>query len=63
METHHEKHRNEFTSGISEAFVTKLKTTGSALVYSTYLGGGLNDEGRSSAAIAYTDAAIVNTSN
>jgi hypothetical protein len=51
------------TSGISEAFVTKLNTTGSALVYSTYLGGGLNDEGRSSAAIAYTDAAIGNTSN
>jgi hypothetical protein len=30
-----------------DAFVTKLNVTGSALVYSTYLGGGLNDSGRS----------------
>lgn len=29
----------------TEAFVTKLSTTGAALVYSTYLGGGRNDEG------------------
>jgi hypothetical protein len=32
-------------SGLSEAFVTKLNASGSALVYSTYLGGGGQDEG------------------
>jgi len=31
--------------GFRDAFVTKFNPTGSALVYSTYLGGGLNDEG------------------
>jgi beta-propeller repeat-containing protein len=31
--------------GTEDAFVTKLDHTGSALVYSTYLGGNLNDEG------------------
>ncbi|MEQ6341516.1 MAG: SBBP repeat-containing protein [Gammaproteobacteria bacterium] len=30
-----------------DAFITKLNATGSALVYSTYLGGGRNDEGSS----------------
>jgi Beta-propeller repeat len=32
--------------GSSDAFVTKLNATGSALVYSTYLGGSGNDEAR-----------------
>jgi hypothetical protein len=31
--------------GVQDAFVTKLDRTGSALVYSTYLGGSGNDEG------------------
>ena len=31
---------------LSDAFVTKLNATGSALVYSTYLGGGGYDSGR-----------------
>jgi hypothetical protein len=31
--------------GSSDAFVTKLNTAGSALLYSTYLGGMLNDQG------------------
>jgi len=32
-------------AGISDVFVTKLNAAGSALVYSTYLGGGSNDVG------------------
>ncbi len=31
--------------GVEDAFVTKLNATGSALIYSTYLGGSLYDEG------------------
>src|SRR6185369_5053055 len=34
------------TKGSFDAFVTKLNATGSALVYSTFLGGNLTDEGR-----------------
>ncbi|HEY6392213.1 MAG TPA: SBBP repeat-containing protein [Bryobacteraceae bacterium] len=33
-------------AGLQSAFVTKLNPAGSALVYSTYLGGGNQDEGR-----------------
>jgi hypothetical protein len=33
-------------ANVSDAFVTKLNPTGSALVYSTYLGGGRYDEGQ-----------------
>ncbi len=40
-------------NGWSDAFVTKLNAAGSALVYSTYLGGGEDDEGE---AIALDDA-------
>jgi hypothetical protein len=36
-----------FGGGIRDAFVTRLNSTGSALVYSTYLGGGNNDQGLS----------------
>src|SRR6185369_7378175 len=32
--------------GLSDAFVTKLNARGSGLVYSTFLGGSLDDEGR-----------------
>lgn len=35
-----------FGGGLSDAFVTKLNASGSALVYSTFLGGSLSDEGR-----------------
>jgi len=35
-----------YGGGLSDAFVTKLNATGSALVYSTFLGGNLTDEGR-----------------
>ncbi|GAN32564.1 MAG: hypothetical protein DYG83_02320 [Candidatus Brocadia sp. AMX2] len=31
--------------GSFDAFVTKISSTGSALIYSTYLGGGAKDEG------------------
>jgi hypothetical protein len=33
-------------AGYYDAFVTKLNPAGSAIVYSTYLGGGLNDDGQ-----------------
>jgi len=36
-----------YFSGISDIFVTKVNTTGSALVYSTYLGGSLQERGNS----------------
>ena len=35
-----------FGGGSTDAFVTKLNATGSGLVYSTFLGGNLTDEGR-----------------
>jgi hypothetical protein len=38
------------TTGLSTAFVAKLNSTGSALVYSTYLGGSYYDSGRGIAA-------------
>ena len=34
-----------FAGGVRDAFVAKLNPTGSALLYSTYLGGSSNDEG------------------
>ncbi|MGB9073656.1 MAG: SBBP repeat-containing protein [Terriglobales bacterium] len=37
--------QTNFGSGGGDAFVTKLNSTGSALVYSTYLGGSGNDDG------------------
>src|SRR5439155_1205900 len=36
---------SSFGGGILDAFVTKLNATGTALVYSTYLGGNKNDAG------------------
>lgn len=35
-----------YGGGLGDAFVTKLNASGSALVYSTFLGGSLTDEGR-----------------
>jgi len=40
------QHPYQTDQGEWDAFVTKLSSTGSSLVYSTYLGGGDNDEGR-----------------
>src|SRR5204862_4628031 len=37
--------QSTFGGGTFDAFVTKLNAGGFALVYSTYLGGGANDEG------------------
>jgi hypothetical protein len=39
--------QHTYGGGSSDAFVTKLNPTGSALVYSTFLGGGANDVGTS----------------
>ena len=43
-------------AGYTDAFVSKINATGSALVFSTYLGGGLDDRGR---AIAVDQAGAV----
>ena len=45
-----------------DAFVTKLNATGSALVYSTYLGGGGNDQGFGIAVDASDNAYVTGTS-
>ena len=37
--------QSKFGGGDSDAFVTKLNPTGTALVYSTYLGGDSDDQG------------------
>ena len=53
-------------AGSQDAFVTKLNPAGSALVYSTYLGGGGNDEGMAVAVDASGSAyvsGITNSSN
>jgi hypothetical protein len=44
--------------GYDDAFVTKLNPTGSALVYSTYLGGNLQEEGRAIALDASDDVYV-----
>ncbi len=44
--------------GDSDAFVTKLNATGSALVYSTYLGGIADDQGRGIAVDAFGSAYV-----
>ena len=38
--------QGSYGGGLSDAFLSKLNPTGTALVYSTYLGGNLSDEGR-----------------
>jgi len=38
--------QNVYGGGLSDAFVTKLNAAGSGLVYSTFVGGSLTDEGR-----------------
>ena len=39
--------QGHYGGGVEDAFVTKLNATGTALVYSTYLGGSSDDEGNS----------------
>jgi hypothetical protein len=47
-----------FGGGLTDAFVTKLDPTGSVLVYSTYLGGSVNDEARGVAVDATGNAYV-----
>ncbi|TMI83619.1 MAG: hypothetical protein E6H04_02545, partial [Bacillati bacterium ANGP1] len=47
--------------GFSEAFVTKLNADGSALIYSTYLGGTMDDTGSAIAADADGNAYVTGT--
>jgi hypothetical protein len=49
---------NSGTSGTKDAFITKLNSAGSSLVYSTYLGGGAEDAG-SAIAVDSAGAAYV----
>jgi Beta-propeller repeat len=46
------------TSDVGNAFVTKLNSTGSALVYSTYLGGSVNDNAQAVAVDASGNAYV-----
>ncbi len=50
--------RATFNGGSSDVFVTKLNTAGSALVYSTYLGGIGNDDGNAIAVDAAGNAYV-----
>ncbi len=45
--------------GVSDAFVTKINASGSALLYSTYLGGGGNDGGQGIAVDALGNAYVI----
>ena len=47
-----------YGGGLSDAFVTKLNASGSALLYSTFLGGNLSDEGRGIASNGSGDAYV-----
>src|SRR6185436_2221543 len=47
----------------TEAFISKLNSTGSALIYSTYLGGTANDVGESIAIDSVGNAYIAGTTN
>ena len=50
-------------AGIQNAFITKINTSGSALVYSTYLGGSLSDMGKAIAVDASGNAAVIGTTS
>lgn len=50
-------------AGVEDAFVTKLNTTGTALIYSTYLGGSGDDEGFSLAIDASGNAYVTGFTN
>ena len=47
-----------YGGGLSDAFVTKLNSSGSGLLYSTFLGGNLTDEGRGIASNGNGDAYV-----
>ncbi|MGB7924147.1 MAG: SBBP repeat-containing protein [Pyrinomonadaceae bacterium] len=49
--------------GLNDAFVTKLNATGTALVYSTFLGGNSFDEARGIAVSANGDAYVIGSSS
>jgi uncharacterized repeat protein (TIGR01451 family) len=51
--------QSTYGSGLGDAFVTKLNATGSALLYSTFLGGSLTDEGRGIAVDGSGNAYVV----
>jgi hypothetical protein len=53
----------QYGGGLSDAFVTKLNPTGSALVYSTFLGGSLYDDGRGIALNGNGDAFAIGTTS
>jgi len=38
-------YQSSYEGGLFDAFVSKLSSTGTSLIYSTYLGGGLDDFG------------------
>jgi beta-propeller repeat-containing protein len=51
--------QGQYGGGMSDAFVTNMNASGSAFVYSTYLGGSGDDEGRGIAADAVGRAHVV----
>src|SRR5207302_1895745 len=51
----------QYTPNMQDAFVTKLNPAGSALVYSTYLGGGSSDEGNGIAVDSFGQAFAAGT--
>ena len=53
----------QYGGGLSDAFATKLNPTGSALVYSTFLGGSLYDDGRGIALNGNGDAFAIGTTS
>lgn len=55
--------QGQYGGGLSDAFVTKLDPSGAALVYSTFLGGSLYDEGRGIALSASGDAFAIGTTS
>ncbi|HEU4769744.1 MAG TPA: SBBP repeat-containing protein, partial [Pyrinomonadaceae bacterium] len=54
---------HDFTTGATDAFVTKLNTQGSALVYSTYLGGAGLDTARGIAVDTAGNAYVIGSSD
>jgi uncharacterized repeat protein (TIGR01451 family) len=52
-----------YGGGLGDAFVSKLSPTGSSLVYSTFLGGNLTDEGRGIALDSSANAYVTGTTS
>ena len=50
-------------AGIQNAFITKINASGSALVYSTYLGGSLSEVGKAIGVDASGNAAVIGTTS